>query len=212
MADTRESAVTSGAIPLPRLTEQQDALLRAAFRELMATSAAVGTDRLTQLVDGADVAEVEAELEVLAAAGRVGRDGAGRVTGALGLTVDATRHELTIGTSKWHTWCVIDALGILGALRESGTVRSTVPGSGAAVEIRFAAGAPVGGDLGHVVLVPEHQPGAPVIDTWCPSVNFFPDDAAAERWARDAGVHGRPVDLLRAAAVATERWAERLEE
>jgi hypothetical protein len=133
------------------------------------------------------------------------------VTGALGLTVEETAHEMIIGTARWHTWCVIDALGILGALRESGTVRSTVPGTGAIVEIGFAAGTPQTGDLSHVVLVPEHQPGAPVLGTWCPSVNFFPDGAAAQQWANDAGVRGHSVDLLAATAAATQRWRERLE-
>lgn len=210
MSDATGPAEVSCVIPLPRLTDPQDTLLRAAFRELMATSASVTTRRLGELCGGIDVREIEVEIARLAEAGRIAWDGEA-VTGALGLTLDATQHELTIGTARWHTWCVIDALGILGALRESGTVRSMVPGTGASVEICFAAGTPVAGDLRHVVLVPEQQLGASVIDTWCPSVNFFPHTDAAEQWARAAGVRGRPVDLFVATAEATRRWRERLE-
>ncbi|MPQ96888.1 hypothetical protein GB931_02910 [Modestobacter sp. I12A-02628] len=211
MNDAREVAETTCTIPLPRLTKTQDALLRAAFRELMTTSAAVGVERLANL-SGVAAVEVEEELAQLAAAGRVGRDRNGSVTGALGLTIDTTRHELLIGSTSWHTWCVIDALGILGALSETGTVRSTVPATDESVEVQFTDGHPTAGALDSVVFMPDHQAGAPVIDSWCPSVNFFPDADAAERWAAGAGVRGRQVSLPVATAAASDRWRERLAE
>lgn len=207
---TEEQVVrTVSTIPLPRLTGAQDALLRAAFVELMATSAGVAVDRLAEL-GGITATAAEAELGRLVSAGRVARDQDGRVTGALGLTVERTRHELTIGTEQWHTWCVIDALGILGALAASGKVRSTVPATEQPVEVEFTDGVPAGGTSDVVVFVPDYVTGSRVIESWCPAVNFFPDVSAAEDWAADASVRGQAVSLKVATAAATERWRARL--
>jgi hypothetical protein len=205
-----EGACTSAAIPLPRLSKAQDGLLRAAFHELLATTAAVSVERLGELC-GTDRPEAEAEIGRLTSAGRASRDHRGDVTGALGLTIERTSHELHIGHALWHTWCVIDGLGILGALGRSGSVRSKVPITADPVEVAFHDGVPVAGDLNFVIFVPEHQQGTSVISTWCPSVNFFPDVTAAQDWARRSQVPGRPVTLEEATAAATQRWRERLE-
>lgn len=209
MTGEDQVARTASTIPLPRLTGAQDALLRAAFGELMATSAGVAVDRLAEL-GGVAAAEAEAELDRLVAAGRVGRDRDGRVTGALGLTVEPTRHELVIGENRWHTWCVIDALGILGALAASGRVRSAVPGTDQPVEVEFTDGVPGSGSPDVVVFVPDYVGGTPVIETWCPAVNFFPDVSAAQVWAAGAAVPGHAVSLDVATVAATDRWRARL--
>lgn len=208
MSDICRAEETPG-IPLPRLTKAQDALLRGAFHELLATARAVGAERLGELT-GISTPNVVHELADLLAAGRVGCDGNGSVTGALGLTIDTTRHELVVGSSRWHTWCVVDALGILGALTWSGTVRSAVPATEDPIEVVFTDGHPSGGALDSVVFMPDHQTGASVIDTWCPSVNFFPDASAAARWAAEAGLVGRHVSLTVASAAASELWRDRL--
>jgi len=196
-------------IPLRRLTAGQDELLRVAFVELLRRSEPVPVSVLAELCDptGLDTA---AELELLAAAGRLGRGADGSVTGALGLTVDRTPHELLIGDTPWHTWCVIDALGILGGLGASGSVTSASPGTGLVLTVRFTEGRLSGGDTDCVVFVPGYREGTPVIRTWCPWVNFFPDAVIAERWASTHAVPGQAVTLATAAAVACRHWSDRL--
>lgn len=197
------------SIPLPRLSAAQDALLRVAFEELRRTRRPVPQDLLSghALLSAVDV---EAELDLLGAAGRVTCNAEHAVSGALGLTVEPTRHVLDLGGAPWHTWCVIDALGILGALRETGSVRSPSPGSGTVVEVRFTDGRISGGDLDSVVFVPDYRTGASVLRTWCPAVNFFIDAASCRRWASTHSVAGRPVALAEAATAAARRWYDRL--
>ena len=77
------------------------------------------------------------ELSTLSAAGRVRVDGAGSVTGAMGLSLDETGHRLAIGDAQWFTWCAIDALGIIGALEATGTIQSDQPPQRAADRYRF---------------------------------------------------------------------------
>lgn len=197
------------AIPLPPLTAGQNEILRVAFHELLRRCEPVPVSVLSELCDPAGI-DTAAELELLAAAGRLGRAADGSVTGALGLTVDRTPHELLIGDTPWHTWCVIDALGILGCLGASGSVRSTSPGTGQVLTVTFTGGFLSGGDTHCVVLVPHYREGTPVIRTWCPSVNFFPDAVVAERWASTHAVPGQVVPLATATAVATRRWSDRL--
>ncbi len=58
------------------------------------------------------------------------------------MTITPGRHEISVaGTKRW-TWCALDAIGILGALGASGSVRSTDPHTGASIEIEFVDGTP----------------------------------------------------------------------
>lgn len=195
-------------IPLPRLTAPQDELLRTAFHELRRRRAPVPESHLIAACGRA--VEVSEELERLSAAGRVGRDVEGNVTGALGLTLNRTTHELWLDESLWHSWCVIDALGILGATGVTGWLRSSVAGGDRAIRVAMADGQVVGGYTECVVFIPRYEPGASVIKAWCPAVSLFPEQDEARAWAAAHGVQGDVVPVDVAAAAARRRWHERL--
>ena len=47
---------------------------------------------------------------------------------------------------------------------------------------------------------------ASVVETWCPTVNLFPDATAAEAWAAASGATGRAVPVAELADEATAMW------
>jgi hypothetical protein len=194
---------------IPDLTQGQNELLRAAFRFLLDADEPVPVVKLAAACTRPP-AQVAEELDVLAAAGRVRRNGDGDVLGAFGLTVEPTQHELLIGDTRRYTWCAVDALGILGALRATGSVRSVSPLTGQTVEVGFRDGRPCSGDLTGGVFVASFQPGCKVVDNWCPLVNFFEDAAGAQEWAAQREVTGDFVSLMDAAREAGETWSARL--
>jgi Alkylmercury lyase/DprA winged helix domain len=197
-------------VPLPDLTTLQNELLRTAFGFLLSADEPVSPDKLGAAC-GCSTAEVLRELDVLTAAGRVRRTGAGEVVGALGLTIEPTAHELLIGETRRYTWCALDAVGILAALRATGSVRSTSPHTGRPVDIGFRDGEPCSGDLSVGLFLACYQPGTKVVDNWCPLVNFFEDAESASHWAAQRGVTGEFVPLMAATQSAGERWRARLE-
>jgi hypothetical protein len=196
-------------LALPELTAAQNEILRAAFLLLLETGQAVPAEAI-QARRHRPQSTMDEELSTLSAAGRVRVDSAGSVTGAMGLSLDETRHRLAIGGAQWFTWCAIDALGIIGALEASGTIQSTSPHSGQPIAIAFEDGQPSGGDLSCVVFVAAYCPGTQVVDQWCPTVNFFESEAAAQAWAEGRGLTGECEALHPATELAAARWKERL--
>ncbi|MEV6815384.1 organomercurial lyase [Micromonospora sp. NPDC051296] len=196
-------------LPLPELSEVQNELVRQAFLRLLHSGHPVPETQLNVATTAGHV-DAHHELDALVAAGRVRRDDNSRVTGALGLTLETTRHRLLLAGRTWHTWCAIDALGILGALDASGSIYSTSPPDGRVIEIHFEQGRPARGDLSAVVYVPTYRPGASVVATWCPNVNFFESSSVAAVWASGAGVDGECLPLVAAGDLAATRWRERL--
>ncbi|GIH03417.1 hypothetical protein Rhe02_14840 [Rhizocola hellebori] len=197
------------ALSLPELTTTQNEILRVAFLLLLETSRAVPTDAI-QARSNAHISTLDEELANLVTAGRIRLDSSGAVTGAMGLSLDETGHRISIGDTQWFTWCAIDALGILGALDATGAIHSTSPHSGQPIAIMFEDGRPAGGDLSSVVFLASYCAGTPVVDQWCPTINFFETEAAAQDWATTHGVAGECAPLHPAAEVATARWKERL--
>jgi hypothetical protein len=177
-------------------------VLGVAFRRLLQDDEPLG---LQELAASAVLApeDVEAELELLASAGRVRRDRRGHVVGILGLSLEPTRHEIRIDELRRWTWCAYDAVGILGALGRDGVIRSTSPLDGSALEIPFVAGTPVKCDL--VLFMPEYSVDS-VVDEWCPLVNFFSDADAAARWSGRRGVQGRILAITDATRAGAEHW------
>ncbi len=117
------------------------AVRAAGFRLLLETGRPVTVD---DLIDATDVpaARVTEIFDSARARGRVEFDDQDRLIGIAGLTLTPGRHELQLdGATRW-TWCALDAVGILGALGATGTVRSTDPQTEAAVEIPFVDGRP----------------------------------------------------------------------
>jgi len=136
-------------------------------------------------------------------AGRVELDNQGRLLGIAGLTVEPTHHEITIGAEKRWTWCALDAVGILGALKATGAIRSTDPRTGDAIEIQFVEGDPKG-DAALFIL--GGYDGSNVREEWCPLVNFFTTHRKAEAWVAANELDGDIVSVVQVAEEAAAMW------
>lgn len=64
------------------------------------------------------------------------------VTGADGLTIGPTAHQLVIGGRLLHTWCAFDTVGIPAALAVDAVARTTCPTCSAAIELALSNGQP----------------------------------------------------------------------
>lgn len=187
-------------IPLP--ADQLDPVLRGiqvrAFTHLLEHGRPMPVDDLP--------AEERAGIAELRERGRLTLTDEGAITGSLGLTVVPTRHRMELAEGTRFTWCALDAVSIVPALRRSATVTSDVPDAPETITIRFQDGQLVETPPHVVVLVPGEPPG-PVVETWCPFSNLFPDNARAHSWARHRGLDGYTVfDLPDAIAEGTPLW------
>ncbi|WP_170191876.1 organomercurial lyase [Saccharothrix syringae] len=155
---------------------------------------------------GRTAAEVRRVVDALAGSGRLTlTEDRGAVTGSLGLSVVPTRHRLDLHRGTYHTWCALDAVGILGALGATGRITSTTP-TGLPVAVDFADGEPTG-PPGPVLLLPERGTGPPVT-TWCPLVNFFTDLDQARAWSAARGLTASVVPLREATSFGAGLWRE----
>ena len=177
----------------------------AAFRGLLTTAAPVNAADLAVRAD-LSMEVVSAGLRELAGAGRVHVTHNDQVIGSAGLSVVPSRHELLLGGRLFWTWCAWDAVGILGALRASGVIRSRDPLTGAAIAISFTAGLP---EPSHVAMFRADDEGyASIRDEYCPLTNLFHDGQTAEAWARERGVRGIVAALPEATTAAAQEWSE----
>ena len=128
-----------------------DHVLGVAFRQLLANDEPLGLEELASST-GLRPGDVEAELASLAEEGRVRCDAAARVVGILGLSLEPTQHEITVGDLRRWTWCAYDAVGILAAFGQNGLIRSSSPVDASVLEIRVVAGEPLRTDV--VLFIP----------------------------------------------------------
>lgn len=152
---------------------------------------------------GVNRATVSEVLKKARSEGRVELDSDGKLIGIAGLTIEPTRHRLDIGGVNRWTWCALDAIGILGALRTDGTIHSTDPGTGDNIEIAFRSGMPDG--TATVFILGGHR-DANLREDWCPMVNFFTDRPAAERWVLAHQLEGDIFSITQLAEEAAEIW------
>lgn len=194
---------------LPPLNAPDDPLSAAVraqlFLALLATGhpipvAAVGAPA------GIDVAAVRQAIDALVSAGRVTvTDGMQAVTGSLGLSVVPCRHRLDLPLGRRYTWCALDAVGVFGALRTTGSITSTTP-RGERVMVRLSDGRPVGAGT-VVVLIPERGPG-PTVHSWCPLVNFFLAAEHARDWSDENDLPAAIVPVREVTSLGTELWRD----
>jgi hypothetical protein len=201
--------VPSYGPPPAQPTSSQAAILAAAFNVLVdpgrpATVAAIGE------TTGYGREQVEADLAALAEAGRIQRTPAGDVSGCMGLTLEPTSHTISINGALRHTWCALDAFGIMGALRAHGWIDSLNKATGHTFHIDIDDGMPRGADPSWVVFILEQRPVSSLINEWCPLVNVFESAAAAESWAADQGVCGGCLSLADTARLGTQLWERRI--
>ena len=164
---------------------------RSVTRTAWATAAGISLDRLDEILDSAR------------AKGRVELAEDGSLLGVAGLTVKTTPHRLEIEGMTRHTWCALDAVGILGALEADGQIHSTDPGSGEAIVIPFTKGVPHS-DASLFIL--GGYDGGNVVDDWCPLVNFFATPAEARVWVDANGLEGDIVSVASVAEESAEMW------
>ena len=193
MDDIARAAATSPAV---------DALRSTGFRLLLHYGLPVDVEHWAT-ESGIDVATLNEIMETSGAKGRVQFDTDGRLVGIAGLTIEPTRHELNVeGTVRW-TWCALDAVGILGALEATGTIRSTDPRTEAAIAIDFVQGEP---DNEATLFILGGYDGGNVVEDWCPLVNFFATRLDAEEWVTAEGLDGDIVSVSSVASQAAEMW------
>lgn len=165
---------------------------RPATLEGVAAQAQLPPDEVRRLLDDFDTV------------GRVRRDEQDRVVGIAGLSIEPTQHTIVIDeTTRW-TWCALDAVGILGALGRGGHYITRAPGADDELRVDFTATGLAATQT--VVFVADGYGDAPVVETWCPTVNLFPDATAAEAWAAASGATGRAVPVAELADEATAMW------
>jgi hypothetical protein len=151
--------------------------------------------------------DVRRALDGLLQAGRLTVADDGDLTGSLGITVQPTRHLMVLPQGERYSWCALDALGIFGALGVSGQIRSSTPRD-EPVTVDIDSGSPR--DYGELVLlVPERKSG-PVVQDWCPLVNFFADAPSAMHWADERGLAGMSIGVHEASDLGTRVWTKAL--
>lgn len=181
-------------------THEAVAVRSAAFRQLLNDARPVTNEDIAAAT-GLDQLTIDAVLEH--DAGRVELDSAGNIAGIAGLTINPTRHQLTIGDKTRWTWCALDAVGILGAHEADGSVESTDPATGEQIDIPFAQGTPDGDTT---LFVLGGYEGGNAREDWCPLVNFFATRADAESWVADRGLEGDVVSVSEIAKDAAALW------
>ncbi len=187
-------------------SDSQALVRRAAFRLLLARSEPVEAKELARAT-GIKLERLLPLLDILDGAGRIRRDGSGRVVGSAGLSVIPDRHEIELDGRRFWTWCAYDILGIFGALGASGRALSPSPGAGT-IAVDFKRGRPVNSDA--VLFRPDERLMSScenVYEEWCPNSNLFADAERANRWAEQHGLGGRVMDLKEASDLGTADWA-----
>ncbi len=163
--------------------------------ETLARASGIRLDQLAPLIDQLDQA------------GRIRRDGAGRVVGSAGLSVTPDRHEIVVEGRRFWTWCAYDILGIFGALEATGTALSRSPASGNVIQLHFRSGRPLPSSV--VLSRPDETYRScctSVYGEWCPNSNLFEDPSAAEAWLRQREIPGQVLGLDEAASAAAKGW------
>jgi alkylmercury lyase len=196
--------------PLSTPTAGQAALLAAAFRLLLEHGQPAAIPRIAEIT-GRPLEPVRADVAELSRAGRAQRTADGSVCGCLGLTLQPTRHAICVDGALLHTWCALDALGIMAALPATGWIESTCPGTGRPLHVDIDAGVPREPAGPWVVFVAERRQVASVVAEWCPLVNMFEDAASARSWASGQGVSGECLTLAQTAEFGRALWEPRID-
>jgi Alkylmercury lyase len=201
--------VPSQGLPPVQPTPSQAAILAAAFAVLVDSGTPATVTGLAEAT-GYSGGHVAADLADLTGAGRMQRTAAGDVSGCMGLTLEPTSHTISINGTLRHTWCALDAFGIMGALRASGWIDSLNKMTGRTFHVDIADGLPLGADPSWVVFILDRGPVSSVIAEWCPLVNIFENADAARFWAAGHGVSGESLSLAATADFGTKMWETRI--
>ena len=156
---------------------------------------------------GFDLAAVRAALDWLENAGLVELDAHGRVAGISGLTLQPTRHRLTLDGESLFTWCAIDAVGIPAALSLGAEVVTACGHCGAVIEVVIDHGDPPS-DAPLRGWVPPTTCENVRADL-CPVANLFCSLDHLEQWRIGAGSpRGQVADLAMFAELGRQAWGD----
>ncbi|TAN23536.1 MAG: hypothetical protein EPN30_07460 [Actinomycetota bacterium] len=122
---------------IAELPPDQNALNRAAFH-LLRQGQAPSVSQLAEILDLPE-AQCRSLIKVMLAIGSVTIDD-DRITGAGGLSIVPTFHQITLADIQLYCWCALDTLGIPAALAEDADITSEDGQSGNKLRLRFEAG------------------------------------------------------------------------
>jgi hypothetical protein len=152
------------------------------------------------------LADVEGLLAAQAAVGRIELDAAGSVLGSLGLTLSTTKHTLEFDRTELHTWCALDALGILAASASSGRLITSCGWCARMLTVAIEAGVPAEDDQ-MVLWLPTEPCDDNMREQFCSVANLFCESDHLEQWRTQAGhPRGRALSVLAAADLGREWW------
>jgi hypothetical protein len=170
---------------------------RAAFQSILAGAAPDLADIAAR--SGMPGAEVERVIRRLVADGRMTVDDAGRVTGAGGLSLVASRHEMHIAGRRFWGWCALDAVGIPATLGVDAEVLSRCTDTGETVRIEIREGRLTSADPTRVVVALLPPVTGNLIESSCARMDFYADPVGVPDSATS-------LSLDQAMALGRELW------
>jgi hypothetical protein len=186
---------------MPTLDEQ---VRWTAFALLVEHGRPVEVDRLVAAMPAdADPSAVRDAIPRLGAGGQldIGSDGA--VVGAVGLTLGPAPHRLLLRGRDYRTWCAYDAIGIVAALGEPGSLSTHCGICARAIALRLPESA--------VAERPERlwlsAGGDDLRADFCAPTVLLCSPAHGETWAARQQGRGRLLDLRAAARLGAGAWA-----
>jgi hypothetical protein len=204
------TAVAAGGIAASQAA--LPAVLRSFHRELLTeflhTGVAPDEDWLAVTAVGLDL-DADAALAALAAADLVHRDaGSGRIQVAYPLSGRTTAHVVhPAGLPPVHAMCAVDALGVLTMSGRDGTILSTDPTTGEAIQVQRTGSAWQSLPENAVVLLATEDGCGGAIAVACGLANFHSDSERAEfSLTERPGVSGRVLSLAEAVGIAENEF------
>jgi alkylmercury lyase len=176
-------------------------IAKEAFGILLRDAVALPIATLAERLD-ADQSLVEQVLDDLNRVGRADID-AGRLLGIYGLTLRPTQHRLRLRGSMFFTWCAFDLVGIPAALGESAEISSECAQCHRVVSFAMIDGEPP--DLPIVISWLSERCDS-IRDQFCPTVNFYCDEAHHEAAVGAGEAPEASLSLERAAEMGRELW------
>ena len=123
------------------------------------------------------------------------RDASDRIVGIMGLSLNDHPHHFAVNGVPLRTWCAADTLFLPSMLRQSASVESASPLSGAKIQVsvspeRVNTVSPAGAVVSIAIVSPSEDQMASVDAIWnsfCRQIFFFASAQEAEAWAAGRG-------------------------
>lgn len=158
---------------------------------------------LAAMPSGTDLDAVRAAIPRLAGAGQldVGPDGA--VIGSAGLTLGSGLHRLLLRGRDYRTWCAYDAIGIVAALAESGSLSTHCGICARPIALRL----PEAAEAERPERLWLSAGGDDMRADFCAPTVLLCSAEHSQTWAERHEGRGRALDLRTAARLGAGAWA-----